>query len=245
MPYVGRLFKSKTVSYRKAKLNQFSQNMGFKRASNISSSRMAAIVPISSRRRKTYGQSTPEIKFFDVSVGSTSNVTAVVTDLSTMAQGLTNITRVGNKIHIKSVALHAKMSNSPSTGVTSPENLCKWALILDKEPEAAAVASYNEIYTSNSPYAYNNLNNSDRFVILATGVESFDASIFASAVGFQVGQTKWVERFVPCDVNPKYGGTTAAQTSVTSNQLLLATVWLNTDTASSATWATRIRYTDE
>lgn len=234
----------KFVSARAAK---FADRMKFKRGKIMSVMRSrtvpyVAVVP--QRRKRSYGQNGPEVKFLDTASGATSNTTAVVTPLNLLAQGLTNITRIGNKIHIISVDMVLRFQGSP-TELVDP-NWTRWAIILDKEPEAAAAASYNQIYMTNSPYAFHNPDYSDRFVTLATGDLMIEGSNQVTAVGWnQSGAPRVTRNFRKCDINCKYIGTGATQASVGSNQLLFVCLQETTDTSSSWTANCRIRYTDE
>lgn len=195
---------------------------------------------------KSYGQEGPEVKFFDTVVAPTFfNVTAAVYDMSTMAQGLTNITRIGNKVHIISAAM--SMQHELNLGVSTLPNHARWSIVLDKEPEAAAIASYNQIYTSNNPISMRNISYSDRFKVLATGDFSQPGNLYVSennqdAQCCSVGQ---IRSFKKCDVNSKYVLTTATQTAVGSNQLLFCVAADVTDQNWLYNAHLRVRYTDE
>lgn len=205
--------------------------------------------PMRRKKTRTYGQVGPEIKFLDVeTLNEAASATPVVISCNTLAQGLTNITRIGNKIQIKSLALH--MQGQPTTGAidTTAPNTMKWSLVLDKEPEAAAIASYNQIYDGNNIHSMRNINESDRFVVLATGIQNWDGCGQITAAGAfnqAAGSTFFVEKFVNCDIASKYTLTTATQTAFGTNQLLLAICWKNTDANHLLDMKTRIRFTDE
>lgn len=196
-------------------------------------------------QKKQYGQEGPEMKFLDNAFIQNANVTAQVNAISTLAQGLTNITRVGNKIAIKSV--HLRASIIPLDG-TLPvlANVHKWALVLDKEPEASAIASYNQIYSQNNVQAFANINYSDRFVILGTGTWAHGQRI-AAAVPYSDGgdMSKYIDCYRKVDINAKYLLTTATQTAIGSNQLLFVWISEQTDANIFAQFDCRIRYTDE
>lgn len=198
------------------------------------------------KKRQKYGHQGAEIKFLDVGTVFTADVTAQVLSMSTMAQGLTNITRVGNKIQIKSAAV--KVHAGPLVAATAVvPNVHRWSIVLDKEPEPAAIASYNQIYTANNAVSFNNLNESDRFVILATGTWWHGGRATGSGVSYSDGGDMCYlldERRV-CDIAAKYQLATATQTAIASNQLLFTFVSENIDTNMSFTANTRIRYTDE
>lgn len=213
--------------------------MAKKAKSSQSSKTVSISVTPKRQRRKSYGESGPEIKYLDTAIGPTAaSTTAVVTPISTLAQGLTNITRVGNKIRIKSVSVQGFVDT-----VVGNANSCvvkKWSLVLDKEPEAAAAASYNQIYTSNGVNAHRNIDYSDRFTVLATGTISIDGASVSGPF-----PTRTFEAYRTCDINSKYILTTATQTAIGSNQLLFCYTDSAIEPDVVVTAQCRIRFTDE
>lgn len=197
-------------------------------------------------KKRSYGQGGAEIKYLDTAVNTTANVTASVTSINTIAQGLTNILRIGNKIQIKSVAM--RMSAYPfDPAVAIASNNHKWTLVLDKEPEAAAIATYNQIFTANSIQAFRNVGESDRFVVLAQGMWSHgDRRITAGSVYSDGGEIAKVwDKFLNINIATKYVLTTATQTAFGTNQLLFCVVSEQTDGNYAMDVNCRIRFTDE
>lgn len=194
------------------------------------------------KSKPTYGQAGPEFKYLDtnVAVALPPDSTAVVVGISNMAQGLTNITRVGNKIQIKSVEVKITLFNE-ITFAHSP-NAHRVSLVLDKEPEPAALASYNQIYTDDSVLSMRNIGESDRFVVLA--VEEFITD-GALATTQTVNGTIFKTMFRNVDIASKFSGTGATQANVATNQLLVCIESFVDD--ANADWyiRSRIRYTDE
>ena len=115
------------------------------------------------------GKNGPEIKFSDLSIGpGVMGVAGTVIDAGTyLAQGVTQITRIGNKVQAKSIQLKADCLAGGVAG-----DLIHWALVLDKEPELGAIAIYADIFTIpaiNFAQGFINVNNSERFKILSSG----------------------------------------------------------------------------
>jgi len=199
-----------------------------------------------SLQKKQYGQEGPEMKFLDSQAVLTPNVTGQVISMNTMAQGLTNSTRVGDKICIKSAGLRiSSFPVDPTLDVQA--NVVKWSIVLDKEPEASALASYNQIYTGNSVQAWSNINYSDRFVILATGTWAYGQRRVLSTNAYSDGgeMSKYVDAYRKTDINSKYILTTATQTAISSNQLLFCIISEQGDANINMNYDARIRYTDE
>lgn len=204
--------------------------------------------PKKPKKMKTYGQEGPEVKFYDTTIiPAFFSSTAAVYDMSTMAQGLTNTTRIGNKIRIISAAVN--MQYELNLGVSTLPNHAKWSIVLDKEPEQAAIASYNQIYAGQSPLQMRNINYSDRFKVLATGDFSQPGNIFQpdprQNQDAQCCSTGMVRAFKKCDINSKFVLTTATQTAVGSNQLLFCVAADVSDQNWLYNAICRIRYTDE
>ena len=214
------------------------------RQSSFSSSR--ALVVSAPRRKKSYGMKGPEVKYFDTTLQVAATSSGRVSSLSLMSQGTTNVQRVGNKTQIKSVASKGDIKWD-AAGITShPPGFHVVSIILDKEPELGAIATWADIYSIDETTSFLNINNSDRFVVLGTFRGHTGAS--SNTVGgiYGVGPAGIdYDMFRAVDIAAKYVNTTAAQASAGSNQLLLAYISDVTDNACIMTMNCRIRYTDE
>lgn len=214
------------------------------RAYTAPSKKMKVSFAAPRKKKKSYGSKGAEVKYLDTTVIMTNSVVATVASLNSLAQGLTNITRIANKIQIKSVGVRAYEYSTTFTA-TVP-NLTRWSIVLDKEPEAAAIASYNQIYTSNSPIAWANIDNSDRFVILATGTYIQGGLNNTTNQALAAGENAFsIDTFRKCDIAAKYVGTAATQASIGSNQLLFTFVSSADDANMDGFASCRIRFTDE
>lgn len=210
-----------------------------------------------SKSNRKYGQSGPEVKFLDTVVtvtGALSGPTAAgsTAPINSMAQGLTNITRVGNKIQILSVEYQgcAKV-NAPYTEMAIGASW-RWALVLDKEPEAGAIATYGAIYTSpiaatNQEIGFRVIDNSDRFVVLREG--TIDSQPMQNAAGVIVAGTgdmyTNVKAYAKVNITTKFTGIGATQANMSTNQLLFIAACTTDDMDVQLVGACRIRYTDE
>lgn len=200
------------------------------------------------KKRKVYkdGQEGPEIKYLDkesLNVGFSS--IAAVYDCSLMAQGQTNTTRIGNKICVKSI--HVRLNGESSIAADIQPNKHKWMLVYDKEPEPSALASYNQIMTSNDVIAFRNIGESDRFKVLAEGVFEVAGMDWVNTTGGAQPSNSsfYLDKFIPLDINIKYTGTGATQSNVATGQLLFTFISQTTDGNGTYDFRTRIRYTDE
>lgn len=246
MPY-GIVSQQSGYKRKKGNANRTPSMFASRLSRNLYGARSQPVLALVPKRRfkKSYGQVGPEMKFLDVQQSQSYNAGAQVVSINSIAQGLTNITRIGNKINIKSVAV--RFSSIPvDTNVAVLPNTYKWCLVLDKEPEAAAVASYNQIFTGNSMTAFRNVGESDRFVVLATGTWAHGGRQVVAPIYSDGGDmSNIVDKFVKCDIATKYTLTTATQTAFGTNQLLITTIAEQTDANVSQIIDTRIRFTDE
>lgn len=231
MPGIKRTVTQTVVSAGAGKTKRSRSGAGFRKKKSITN--------------KKYGQEGAEMKFLDVLQSQSCNTTGQVVSMNSLAQGLTNITRIGNKINIKSVAMRISQI-AVDTNVAVLPNVFKWSIVLDKEPEASAIASYNQIYTGNQVQAFNNINYSDRFVILATGTYAWGGRQIVAPIYSDGGDmSKYEEAFRRVDINAKYILTTATQTAHSSNQILICTISEQTDGNVVQLIDTRVRFTDE
>lgn len=199
------------------------------------------------RKKKSYGQKGVEMKFLDIASTFNASLTASVTSMSSLAQGLTNLTRIGNKIQIKSAAV--RISAVPiANGTLVASNVHKWMIVLDKEPDVAAIAAYGDIMaTPAQVQSFSLISNSDRFVVLATGTWAHGGRSVTAGVVYSDGgeMSKYVDEWRKCDIAAKYVGTGATQASIGSNQLLFTIISENDDTNLIFNVITRIRFQDE
>lgn len=221
------------------------QNMA--RQSKLSSGRTAVVVTSSTRRRKQYGQVGPEMKYFDsVAVAdatTTPDENGFVVSLNTIDQGVTAVTRIGNKVQNKSVEIKGSVN---AIYASSGPYQFRWAVVLDKEPQANAIAAYTDIYTRpgtgmNLINGFRNNGESDRFVVLATDTFTQVSGNDSQLVSF--------ERFIPVDIATKYIASGVGQASFGTNQLLFTMICVgNTQPTTGdvlANVTARVRFTDE
>lgn len=209
-------------------------------------SRTAPVVAVKARRKmKHYGQVGPEMKYLEVDNTFDASTTPDIFSMSNLATGSTNVTRTGNKITIKSV--ECKFYTSSNMTVAHLSNVHRVAIVLDKEPEAGAIATWADIWTDNSLVSMRNVNNSDRFVVL--GIEEFGTGQSGSAgAGFYSsfgGDTKFGTIIRKCDIAAKYLSSSSAQSASGSNQILCCINSSAADANLDIVVRTRIRFTDE
>lgn len=178
------------------------------------------------RRGGFYGRFPPsgnEVKFFDTQVSFTVDTTGEVPtsgQLCLVPQGVTESTRVGRKMVIKSLTMHGQMfttygvaASANSTGTTSVY------LVLDKQANGAA-AAITDIFTSNVvPTSVRNMAYSERFVILKKWEHAWYPSAGVSAAFADTSRV--IKFYKKLEIPVEFSSTTGAITEIKSNNLFL------------------------
>lgn len=158
-----------------AKANSYLASIGYK--IKQSSKRRYGLKSMSLKQKYgTKSDSSPEVKFIDTSVNVNPNATGTVLLLNACVEGSDYNNRIGRKIELTSVEyslVFAGGTGDLGTGATYPENIDvgMFSLVYDKQSNGAAPA-WSDVYTVSgsviSPFSHRNVNNLDRFVVLAT-----------------------------------------------------------------------------
>lgn len=106
-----------------------------------------------------------EGKFVDVATSSTISTTMTYLRLTEIAQGITDQTRIGNKILLKDLSVRLRFIQNSSATATA----IRWVMFVDKECDGALPAAPLPLAAS-STEAMNNMDFSKRFVTIKTGV---------------------------------------------------------------------------
>jgi len=125
---------------------------------------LAAAAPPSTMRTGGFSFSSTggtELNFVDTAAGGTDSTTARVVLLNGLAQGTTASTRIGRRVTMKSIELKGRVS-AGSTGTLAA---VRYALVLDKQANAAAPA-FTDIYDAALPESLRNISNKARFQVL-------------------------------------------------------------------------------
>lgn len=128
--------------------------------------------------RKKFGtksESSPEVKFIDTAISDSTTVssTGVVALINGCTEGTDAINRIGRKIEMTSIqynmVFQANLSSMSTSGIGEAD-VMKFAVVYDRQTNGAAPA-WSDVYDQNtasySPFAHRNINNLDRFEVLA------------------------------------------------------------------------------
>ncbi len=171
-----------------------------------------------------YGKS-GELKFFDIDVDDAVIAAGgVVTDsINTIAQGVTEVTRVGRKCTIKSINWHYQL-NLPQVDAAgtpgNPDNI-RMMIYVDKQCNGATAAVLDILETADWQ-SFRNLSNTGRFDILYDKWHVLNYAGLASDGAGVVSQAKyqeWSTFYKKCNIPLEFDNTTGAITEIRSNNI--------------------------
>lgn len=184
-----------------------------------------------------------ELKNIDVVTGETEvTTTGAFYLLNGCVQGAAATNRIGRKINMKSLQVHGQLK----TDSTTTFDRMKVAIIYDRQANAANPTAAL-VFTADTPFSMQNLDNSDRFVIL----KRFDCDMVGTAAATTAPTDKsiyTIDFFIPLnELVTKFDTSNAGDiTDITSGSLFLYAVGMNpTGTAAgSITFTSRVRFHD-
>lgn len=145
------------------------------------------------------------MKVIDVPVGNVDvNTTGSFTLLNGCEQGSDYTDRIGRKIFMKSLFIRGMVSTQPSLNAGSSPSAAnsqtaRMVVFIDSQPNGAA-PSVTDLLNTASPFSQLNLNNRDRFRILADETFCFGPLVTSTtatqAIAYADNQASLVERYL-------------------------------------------------
>ncbi len=202
------------------------------------------------RKAKTFPRGLlGELKFFDGTKGSTTtSATGAISNLSLnlIAQGITEITRIGRRIMVKSLFMHGNVTIPSTATVADTADSARIIVYLDKQTNKATAATTDIMEATISIDSFRNLANKGRFRILSD--RKYDVWSGAGA-GEAAGDSEYGEMIVSWDLAlPKlnipieFTAETGAITEITSNNIGVMVIGRSAKCGVGYKW--RLRYTD-
>lgn len=171
-----------------------------------------------------------ELKFFDVPLTDAVVATAgTITDsINKIAQGVTEVTRVGRKCTIRSIGFRYKITLSEVDAVATPGpgDSVRIMVYLDKQCNGATAAVLDILETANY-LSFRNLANSGRFVILHDVTKDLNFLTLASdnaAVVSSADVSRNYTFYKKCGIPIEFNATTGAITEIRSNNFGLLVI---------------------
>jgi len=161
-----------------------------------------------------------------------------------VAQGDGQNERIGHKICIKKAMFRLRVNLLNQASATPTGATLRILIVLDKQCNGA-VAAVADIITDADVYGFNNLDNTDRFVILKDKWVTVNPMTFASTGPTNALNEKFVKINIPLNIPINYNATasTGALSTQRSNNILVCAASTSVNNV-SLTGTYRIRYTD-
>lgn len=207
----------------------------------------ARTIPGYTRTVGAYGRSLPlsfEKKYFDTSVISTGDATAgvIIPSLNLIAQGTTDQSRVGNKITIRNINIHAYCNNDDQLTAAYAGSNVRVIVYLDKQTNGAA-AGVTDLLKTAAITSFRNMDQVDRFVILVDKIV-FNPVESANAAHTSNQRHYWSVN-KKCNIPVHFSSTTGGITEVRSNNIGILYVTDEANANSAANGIARVKFTDD
>ncbi len=170
-----------------------------------------------------------ELKFFDLDVDDAvivvdGQIQTATGSINTIAQGVTEVTRVGRKCRIKSILWRYNLELVQGATVGLSETVR--CIVYQDTQCNGATAAVTDILESDNYQSFNNLANSGRFRILYDKTHVLNPSASAgNGTANDVAQHDINRAFYKkCDIPIEFSATTGAITEIRSNNLCILTV---------------------
>lgn len=191
-----------------------------------------------------------EKKFHDVTIADATTGTTweESTSQNLIAQGTTEVQRIGRKVVVKDIHMRGEVLLSALQDSAAIGEAVHWRLllVLDKQANGANAAVGDVIETTTNINSFNNLANKDRFKILWQTRDTLN-STGASGTGVtgdHAGDVKIIEYHKKVNIPIEFDSTTGAITEIKSNNLF----WMFCRSQAGGTvtlnMVTRLRFTD-
>lgn len=207
------------------------------------------------------GRALLDVKNVDVLAGGLAfNNTTSVTTLNALSTGANSYNRIGRKINLRSLQIRGYIYQNQAGAAPAPDVL-RWALVYDKQTDGTA-PTWAQVFTSidkgaatdTSTMAFRNLDNADRFIVLAEEFYKVDCPAGAIAnnqpahVASEANAKWFYSRFIKLKNIPTQF--TAASTGTVSDIQTGGLFFMTASDLSAANaqyatkFTTRIRYCD-
>lgn len=194
-----------------------------------------------------------EFKFFDTAVSSTISTTgATITSLNLSAQGSGEQNHVGNKITVTAIDFRGFIQWQSSMPLANFDDArVRIMIVLDKQCNSA-VAGGAEIWEDNTVFnSFNNLDNTDRFVILRDWVESPTSPIATTTDNWATAANTVIQcpptglKFHKrVNIPILFTGSSGAIGTIKSNNIFICAIGNANDAVHTLKGTARIRFVD-
>jgi len=191
----------------------------------------------------TLSSTSPEKKWFDTTiVDTTSRIAGVIYNLNLVPQGTNDQQRIGNKITIRNINIHAYANNDDALlGVPQGGNL-RVIVYLDKQCNGATPL-ITDILKTASIESFRNMDNVDRFVFLKEKYV-YVPIMTANAAHTDTTPHKWTVS-VSCNIPIHFNSNTGAIAEIRSNNIGLLYITDVVGVNAAADGVCRVKFLDD
>lgn len=183
-----------------------------------------------------------EAKYLDTANGLAPTLAAPsIVNISAMAQGLTDKTRIGNSILAKSIFCKVRVVGTMTNDTGPQYHSVRIMLIVDKLQGGTAPTISQIMESTSTNLSMGNKNYTDRFTILKDKIIDMN-NMYYDGSNPSLG-VKSIKFFKKLDFHIRYIGTDAASTSMGPNALYLVG-WPLASSGLAFTFYCRLNYTD-
>lgn len=196
----------------------------------------------------------PERKYVDIAATSyIADTTGTVTALNLIDEGTGPSARVGRKVSLMSVQVRGivRPTDAVTNGADCADCLARCMIVYDRQPSsAAAVPAITDILTASDAGAFINLNNRDRFKVIAEGLwkvgPRFLSTTATQAYAYSGDNGDVVNIYRKLSgIKSQYDGTGNGIADLTTGSLLMVTLGsVAAGTGGVFILTTRVRYLD-
>jgi len=182
-----------------------------------------------------------EKKFYDSSWGPTTlaGTSTIVSTFLAIAQGTTEVTRVGGKINVCNINFRGEILGLNSTDGAPEVVRCIW--LWDKQANGAAPTA-TDILAADHINAFLNMDNTERFQIVKDKMYTIDTNCYDTVGDVIFSNSKIVKLNYKCSVPIHYSSTTGAITEIKSNNFIFLFVAIGAKAA--IRYRVRVKFTD-
>ncbi len=198
--------------------------------------------------RQPYGRGPGEMKFFDLDLDEDPFTTAgAITDsINKIAQGVTEVTRVGRKCTIRSINWHFLLWLPEQDAVSDPlaSDSCRIIMYVDKQTNGATAAVLDVLETANWR-SFRNLSNVSRFNVLLDKTLSINYLTLASDGAGVVSQGQvnlHGEFYKKCMLPIEFDAGAGAITEIRSNNI--GVLLISSNGTANFSSKIRVRFSD-
>ncbi len=237
------------------------QNQGYRYARRQARTRTPLVrIPRNISRRafhvgnlRTKGVLRPEMHLFEVAETSTALTTTLASQttaplcLNVPAQGTTKITRVGNRIVVKSIFIRGKLSFIGflgAGGLNTRSNRARIIVIIDHQCNGLLPVAADILETPTLIDSFRDTDNSTRFTVLMDKVYTAHTQVVSDSAGNNASFDRIINFAFYKKLNMlcRYDGTTADIANLTDNSITIFGMINKTLCACTFTFTTRMRF---